>query len=145
MWNLSSPKPKGNLFLLPTTWSQKTLASEFPHVAHSYLLSITEKLLRSLGPSSPPNFLSWETAQTPSCPSYHLTLKSLCFLKTRGNLPAQSMRLVKVMHQGKSPLPSPILGLHREEGGEERERRAIWQKGSCLICFPSSLEPPPPT
>lgn len=39
------PKTKLKIsFLLLTTWSLENLVSEFPHVAHSYFLSIMEKL-----------------------------------------------------------------------------------------------------
>lgn len=40
-----TPEKKKNLFLLLTTWSLENLVSVFPFVAHSYFLSITEKLL----------------------------------------------------------------------------------------------------
>lgn len=57
------PKKKKKKFLLLTTWSLENLVSEFPHVAHSYFLSIMKKLLGTLGLSSHPNFLSWEMAE----------------------------------------------------------------------------------
>lgn len=134
------PKSKKEIsfyFLPPGLKKKKIFVTEFPHVAHSYFLSIIEKLLRSLGLSSHPNFLSWEMAQTPSCLLYHLTLKRLCFLKTRDSLPAQSTGLMKVMHQDQSPLPSPILGLH----GEERERESTEQFGRREVASSVFLPP----